>query len=193
MREAPRRVSVRPTVRGWQAAFFGTLSFVVARLIGTTQLYQLAYALAGLLLVALALGFVFFRGLGYARRVPAGERFIAGHPSHVEIVLQNASQMRSPGVEVVDHLPGRRLLARPPVEGRGESTSWEPVLFERRGLYELGPAEIRTTDPFGLLCLARRFGARAEVVVYPEVFELESFPLRGRGRETDPPPIWGCR
>ena len=184
MLEVLRQVSVRPTARGWQAIFFGVLSLAVAWLVGTTQLYQLAYALAGLLLVALVLGFVPFRGLGYARRVPTGERFVAGHPSQVEIVVQNASRTRSPGLEVVDHLPKRRLLARPPVEGPGKQATWEPVLFARRGLYEFGPAELRATDPFGLLLFVRGFEARAEVVVYPEVFSLHGFPVRGRGMET---------
>ncbi len=183
MLRALRQVSVKPTARGWQAVFFGSLSFVAAWLVGTTQLYQLAYALAGLLLVALVLGFVLFRGLEYARRVPGGERFVARHLSHVELVVRNASRTRSPGVEVVDHLPKRRLLSRPPVEGLGKQATWEPVLFPRRGLYEFGPAEIRATEPFGLLRLARRFEERAEILVYPEVFELHGFPLRGRSAE----------
>jgi uncharacterized protein (DUF58 family) len=182
--EVLRQVSVRPTGRGWQAIFFGVLSFILAWLVGTTQLYQLAYALAGLLVGALVLGFVLFRGLGYARRVPTGERFVAGRPSQVEIVVHNASRTRSPGLEVVDHLPKRRLLARPPVEGLAKQATWEPVLFARRGLYEFGPAQIRATDPFGLLLFVRRFEARAEVVVYPEVFSLHGFPVRGRGTET---------
>lgn len=180
-----RRVSVRPTAWGWQVVFFGALSFLLARLIGTTQLYQLAYALAGLFLVALVLGLFFSRGLVYARRVPAGERFVAGRTSHVELVVSNASRRRSPGVEVVDRLPpGRHQLGAPPVEGSGKRVIQEPVLFSKRGFYELGPAEIRTTDPFGFLRFARKFEARTEVVAYPEVFELEDLPLQGRGRET---------
>ena len=58
--------------------FFGALVFLAAWLLGTTQLYQLAYAFVGLFLVALVLGFVVFRGLRYARRIPAGERLVAG-------------------------------------------------------------------------------------------------------------------
>ncbi len=179
-----RGVSVSPTARGWQAIFFGSLSLLAARLIGTTQLYQLAYALVGLFLVALVLGFVFSRGLRYARRLPAGERFVAGRPSQVELAVSNASRTRSPGVEVVDHLPGWRLIEEPPVEGRRMRATWEPVLFARRGLYELGPAEIRTTDPLGLLRFIQKFEARKKVVVYPKVFELRGFPLRGRSMET---------
>ena len=183
MRESLRWVSVRPTARGWQAIFFGVLSLAAAWLVGTTQLYQLAYTLAGLLLGAFVLGLVFFRGLRYTRRVPAEERFVAGHPSQVEVVLHNASRTRSPSTEVVDHLPERRLFPRPPVEGLGKQSTWEPVLFARRGLYEFGPAEIRTTDPFGLLHFVRRVGLRTEIVVYPELFELEGFRLGGRSTE----------
>jgi len=174
---------VIPTVRGWQAIFFGALTLVAARLIGTTQLYQLAYALAGLFVVALVLGFFFSRGLGYARLIPAGERFVARYPSHVELTFSNASRTRSLGLEVVDHLPERRRFEVLPVEGIKKQTLRERVVFAERGLYRLGPAEIRTTDPFGLLRFVRRFEARTEVAVYPKVFELAGFPLRGRGAE----------
>ncbi|MDQ3638126.1 MAG: DUF58 domain-containing protein [Actinomycetota bacterium] len=169
-----------PTARGWQAIFFGGLSLVAALLVGTTQIYQLAYALAGLLLAALVLGLFFSRGLRYARRIPEGERPTAGRSSHVELIVSNASRTRSPNVEVVDHFPERRPFRGPPVAGSETRKVREPVLFAKRGFYELGPAEIRTTDPFGLLRFVRRFGARTEVTVYPEIFELAGFPLRGR-------------
>jgi uncharacterized protein (DUF58 family) len=172
---------VRPTARGWQAILFGALSLAAGWLVGTTQLFQLAYALAGLLLAALVLGGFFSRGLGYERRLPAGERFVAGRYSRVGLAVQNASRTRSPNVEVLDHLPKRRLLKAPSVGGLKTRVLQDPVFFERRGLYELGPAEIRTTDPFGLLRFIRRFVAREEAIVYPGVFELVGFPLRGRG------------
>lgn len=183
LRPHGQRVSVRPTARGWQAIFFGVLSLVVALLVGTTQIYQLAYALAGLLLAALALGLFLSRGLGYARRIPEGERLTVGHPSRVDLVVSNTSRTRSPDVEVVDCLPERRPFRGPPVEGFETRKVRESVLFAKRGFYELGPAEIRTTDPFGLLRFVRRLEARTEVVVYPEVFELVDFPMRGRKGE----------
>jgi uncharacterized protein (DUF58 family) len=188
LRRAPRRLlrsarRVKPTAQGWQAIFFTALSLLVARLIGTTQIYQIGYALAGLLLAALVLGLFLSRGLRYARRIPGGERLVAGRLSHVELVVSNASRTRSPGVEIVDHLPERRLFQTPPVKRSETRKIQEPVLFASRGLYELGPAELRTTDSFGLLRFKRRFGERTEIVVYPEVFELVGFPLRGRSRD----------
>jgi uncharacterized protein (DUF58 family) len=180
LRPFGRRVSVRPTARGWQAIFFGGLSLVAALLVGTTQIYQLAYAFVGLLLAALVLGLFFSRGLRYARRIPEGERPTVGRSSHVELMVSNASRTRTPNVEVVDHFPERRTFRGPPVAGSETRKIREPVLFAKRGFYELGPAEIRTIDPFGLLRFVRRFAARTEVTVYPEVFELAGFPLRGR-------------
>jgi uncharacterized protein (DUF58 family) len=164
--------------------FFGALVFLAAWLLGTTQLYQLAYAFAGLFLVSLVLGFVVFRGLRYMRRIPEGKRLAAGHPSQVELVITNASRTRSPVVEVVDALPERRSFETSPVEGLGKRVMGDCVLFTKRGLYQLGPAEIRAIDPFGLLRFVRRFTTRTEVVVYPAVFELESFPAQGRSMES---------
>ena len=178
-----RRLSVRPTARGWQALFFGAVSLLVARLIGTTQLYQLGYALAGLLLASLVLGFSLSRGLRYARHLPVGERFVAGRASHLTLSVSNVSRTRSPSAEVVDSLPEPRLFSMPPVGGTGTREIQFPLLFEKRGLYELGPAIIRTADPFGLLRFVRTLGERGETMVYPNVFELRDFPVRGRRGE----------
>ena len=180
---SPLSASVRPTARGWQIIFFGTVAFLLARLIGTTQLYQLAYALAGLLIVALALGLFLSRGIEYTRQAPAGERFVAGRLSHLDLTVHNTSRVRSPSIKVVDYLPGRRLFQIPPVGERERRKLREQALFARRGLYRFGPAEIQTIDPFGLLRFVRRLGERTEVIVYPEVFDLSGFPLRGRGGE----------
>ena len=178
-----RRVFVRPTARGWQAIFFAVLSLTVALLIGTTQIYQLAYALIGLLLASFALGLFLSRGMRYERRVIEGERLVAGRPTQVELVVSNVARTRSPGVEVVDILPKECRLLMPPVGRMEKRRIQQPMLFAKRGRHELGPAEIRTADPFGLLRFVRRFDERTEVMVYPEVFELASFPLPGSSRE----------
>ncbi len=178
-----RRLRVRPTGRGWQALFFGVLCIVLAYLLGTTQIYQLGYALLALPVASFALGFWLSRGLSYARKTPSNERPTAGREIHIELVASNASPSTSPRVEIVDHLPKRRFFELPPVEGRGTRKIRVPMSFEKRGLYNLGPAELKTTDPFGLLRFARRFPETTEVVVYPEVHDLPGFPLRGSGAD----------
>ncbi len=178
-----RRVFVRPTAKGWQALFFAVLSLTVALLIGTTQIYQLAYALIGLLLASFALGLFLSRGMRYERRILEVERLVAGRPTQVELVVSNVARTRSPGAEVVDLLPKERRFLMPPLGGMETRGIQQPMLFAKRGRHELGPAEVRTADPFGLLRFIRKFDERTEVMVYPEVFELASFPLPGSSRE----------
>jgi uncharacterized protein (DUF58 family) len=69
------------------------------------------------------------------------------------------------------------------MRGGGATKIGVPLTFARRGVYELGPAEVRVVDPFGLLRFARRFEARTEVVVYPKVHALPGFPLHDGNME----------
>jgi uncharacterized protein (DUF58 family) len=173
------RLAVRPTVRGWQALVSGLLMLFVARMIGTTQFHQLAYALLALLVAALVLGWASSRGLRFSRALPPGIRITAGRPAGIRLLLVNRSRFGSSRVGVADHLPEPRVFAAPPLGGHGGTAIEASLAFTRRGVYELGPAEVAVTDPFGFLRFARRFEERTEVVVYPEVHALPGFPLRG--------------
>jgi uncharacterized protein (DUF58 family) len=150
----------------------------VARLIGTTQFHQLAYALLALPLASLVLGVVGSRGLLYSRFLPSGTRVTAGDPAKVNLLLQR-SRFGATKAGVVDRLPEPRGFEFPPTRGREGSRIEAPLDFARRGVYELGPAEVRVADPFGLLSFARRFEQRMEVIVYPKTHDLRGFPLRG--------------
>jgi uncharacterized protein (DUF58 family) len=150
----------------------------VARLIGTTQFHQLAYALLALPLASLVLGVVGSRGLLYSRFLPSGTRVTAGDPAKVNLLLQR-SRFGATKAGVVDRLPEPRGFEFPPTRGREGSRIEAPLDFARRGVYELGPAEVRVADPFGLLSFARRFEQRMGVIVYPKTHDLRGFPLRG--------------
>ena len=173
------RLAVRPTARGWQALVIGLVVLFVARMIGTTQFHQLAYVLLALLVAALVLGWVSSRGLRFSRALPPGVRITAGSPARIRLLLSNRSRFGSSGVRVADRLPEPRSFEAPPLKRNEKTTIEAPLAFARRGVYELGPAEVWVTDPFGLLRFVRRFGERTEVVVYPEVHELRDFPIRG--------------
>jgi uncharacterized protein (DUF58 family) len=170
------RLSVRPTARGWQALFAGVLTLVVARLIGTTQFHQLAYALFALPLASLALGVMGSRGLSYSRALPPGTRITAGSPATLRLLLER-SRFGATKASVMDSLPGPRSFDFSTTRER--SRIEVPLTFARRGVYTLGPAEVRVADPFGLLRFARKDWETLEVVVYPRVHELRGFPLRG--------------
>ncbi|MCA1687562.1 MAG: DUF58 domain-containing protein, partial [Actinobacteria bacterium] len=180
MREggAPR-LAVRPTARGWQVLLIGLLVLFLARMIGTTQFHQLAYALLALPLAALFLGWSSSRGLRFSRALPPGVRLTAGSPARIRLLLSNRSRFGSSKVSVADRLPEERFFEAPSLGGHGGSAIEAPLAFARRGVYELGPAEVGVTDPFGLLRFVRRFEEKTEVVVYPEVHDLPGFPLSG--------------
>jgi uncharacterized protein (DUF58 family) len=178
LRRDDSRLSVRPTARGWQALAAGVVTLFVARLIGTTQFHQLAYALLALPLASLAFGVVSSRGLLYSRALPSGTRITAGDPAKVNLLLAR-SRFGAVRAGVVDRLPEPRGFEFPLSRGREESRIEAPLDFARRGIYELGPAEVRVADPFGLLSFARHFEQRMEVIVYPRTHELRGFPLRG--------------
>ncbi|MGB3681628.1 MAG: DUF58 domain-containing protein [Rubrobacteraceae bacterium] len=171
------RLSVRPTARGWQMIFFGLLITVVARLIGTTQFYQLAYALLAFLVVAFVLGLLGSRAIGFSRSLPAGVRFTAGSSARVDLLLSNGSGFDTPEIVVTDRLPNPETFEAPALRSRGGDVVEVPVSFPRRGIYELGPARVRATDPFGFLQFIRPFRGRTEVVVYPPVHDLSGLSL----------------
>ena len=173
------RLAVVPTARGWQALVIGASVLVVARLIGTTQFHQLAYVLLLLPLASLATGMLGARSLRFSRALPPGERITAGNTAGVGLRLENASRFGVSEVGLSDHLPGRREFEVASLAGRAQTAVEVRLDFPRRGLYELGPAEVRVADPFGLLRFVRRFEERTEVVVYPKTHDLRNFPLRG--------------
>ncbi len=178
------RISIRPTARGWQAIIFGVLMMFVARMIGTTQFYQLGYILLGLVLSALVLGLLGSRGIEFSRNLPAGIRFTVGKPARIDLLLSNSSRFGTSEVEVVDQLPKPQSFEVPTLWGGGGDVVEVPVTFGHRGLYELGPAEVRVSEPFRLLQFVRKFRDRTEAVVYPEVHELSGFSL-GSGNTED--------
>jgi uncharacterized protein (DUF58 family) len=167
-----------PTARGWQALALGLLVLIVARLIGTTQFHQLAYAFLALPAASLVLGLLSSRGLGLSRSFPPGVRVTAGSPTRVDLRLSIGWRFGTSKVSVMDHLPEPRKFEVPPLRESGGTKIGVPLTFARRGVYELGPAEVRVVDPFGLLRFVRRFEERTEVVVYPRLYSLPGFPLR---------------
>ena len=184
------RLAVRPTSAGWQVLAAGAAVFFVARLIGTTQFHQLAYALLALPLASFALGVAGTRGVRFSRSVPPGMHLTAGETSGVVLELSR-TRFGASGAGVLDRLPEPRALKfPPPVSGTAGTAGGSrtailevPLSFPRRGVYDLGPAEIRISDPFGLLGFSRTFPEKTEVVVYPKTHALPGFPLRGGDME----------
>lgn len=162
----------------------GIVVLVVARLIGTTQFHQLAYVLFLLPLSSLILGYLSSRGVKFSRRLPLADRLAVGKSARIDLLLANESHLDTSRAGVLDRLPEPREFDAPPLKKGGGTMLEVPVTFARRGVYELGPAEVRVVDPFELLRFSRKFDERTEIVVYPRVHELPGFPLRGGNTES---------
>jgi uncharacterized protein (DUF58 family) len=165
-----------------QVLFVGLSSLVVAFSLGTTQFYQLSYALIGLCGAALVLGLFGSRALGVERRLSRTEGITAGDSTTVGLRLTNGSRLDLSGVEVEDRLPHRHVFRPPAVPAGGERLVESAVSFPRRGLYTIGPVRLASTDPFGLLRFRRDAGLEREVLVYPEVHNVAGL-LTARGVE----------
>lgn len=206
-RRGGSRLAVRPAAQGWQALLLGGSVALIAFLIGTTQFYQLAYAILALLVVVLLIGLTSFRNLSFSRVLPPEARFVAGKPAKMELRISGGPRSGS-RVEVVDRLPeSRSFEASLPGTGYkrlipGQDSRWKEkdeavigvsVRFPKRGIYVLGPAEVRMADPLGFFRFIRRFTDREEVIVYPEIYPLPGFPLGGGSVEAGTRNSYGRR
>ncbi|WP_273844183.1 DUF58 domain-containing protein, partial [Rubrobacter calidifluminis] len=170
------RPSVRPTARGWQALVAGGTVLGLAVTFGTTQLFQLAYALLAVLLAGLLTGLWGGASLRYLRALPAGGSFVAGRTARVGLLVEGGRKAWYRVVEVRDLLPERKVFRWENGDGGRLEVD---VTFGRRGIYRLGPAEVVSEDLFGMLRFSWRFTAGGEVVVYPRTWEVPGVLLEG--------------
>ncbi|MBN1956299.1 MAG: DUF58 domain-containing protein [Anaerolineae bacterium] len=93
--------------------------------------------------------------------------------------VQNTGRLPRLWVEVRDRsaLPGAqgsRVLTR--IGGREGGSYLARTRLVRRGVFPLGPTELRSADPFGLFPVSRTVPAGKSVLVYPLMFEVRAFP-----------------
>ncbi len=153
---------------------------VAALLASVAALLGLAYAWASRLA----------RCLG-ARRQLESAAMQVGDELEEQVSLGNASFFPALWVELVDHsnLPGYVVSG---VRGLGgfSSTSWRAhTICSLRGVYRLGPWELRTGDPFGIFAVTQVYRHRQEVLVYPPLAPLPPDLMPHRGLQGDHRPL----
>jgi len=114
-------------------------------------------------------------------------RLQVGDTIEEQLTLRNTSHFTKPWLEVRDLTtlpglqPGRILRI-----GGQESQTWGQRLTARkRGIYTLGPLEVRSPDPFGLFIHRRHLLGTHSVIVYPATQEIPilRLPLVGQTGE----------
>ena len=107
------------------------------------------------------------------------DRLQVGAQYEERITIRNKSWLSKIWLEIDDpsEMPGHDARRVVTVGARASKSFRVRSTIARRGLYTVGPVEVRTSDPFGLFRHAKRFGRAQNVLVYPRAVELPGFSL----------------
>jgi uncharacterized protein (DUF58 family) len=170
----------RPTPRGAALLVVAVATYVAARIVGTWELYLLAFAFLAAVGVSWVLVLATGRHLQVVRTVTPRQP-VAGDPLLLSFRVRNGSLL--PGLQVTlvhatGALGGRDLLIEVESLGsRSERVATSGPWPARRGIYLL-PAQIAVAeDPLGLVRTRRRLGDTSELTVSPRLAHLASCAL----------------
>ncbi|HMC41373.1 MAG TPA: DUF58 domain-containing protein [Acidimicrobiales bacterium] len=167
-----------PTPRGWLTVA-GAVGFVLAgRILGIVELDIVAAAMAALAVAA----FVHVRVTPFrlgAHRELRPTRVYAGSPSRVELAVRNLGPRPSPVLAARDPFDRGRRSARfliAPLGPQERARAAYRLPTERRGVFDLGPLELRLADPFGLASASLVAAPATKLTVYPHIDHIEPLP-----------------
>jgi uncharacterized protein (DUF58 family) len=107
-----------------------------------------------------------------------------------QVSLQNRSSFPTLWVEVVDHtnMLGYQVSGVRGVGGTSNSSWRAHTICIQRGIFQLGPWELRSGDPLGIFLVRQVYTQRQEILVYPPLAALppDLLPFRGKLGEHHP-------
>ncbi|MGH7706259.1 MAG: DUF58 domain-containing protein [Candidatus Dormibacteria bacterium] len=139
---------------------------------GTQLAFVLVYSGALLALAALLWSWWSVRSVSLVRRALPGAHS-AGDLFYERFTVSNRSALPISPVHVRDRSRVAGYDAsRTVAVGPHQDLNWETSERLRRGRHELGPTELRLSDPFGLFPRRLTYPARASVLVYPALHPI---------------------
>ena len=180
-------MSSRPsalTLRGRTVLGAGAAMALAAWLFGIGELYCLAVA-AAVMVVGARIWVDVRRWELQVSRVVHPTRVSAGQEARVELAVSNPARRSSPPVEARDPFDGGRRWARfaiAPLRPGEVRTSSYRLPSTRRGVYRLGPLELRLSDPLGLASSSRQTAVESSLTVHPR---YDLLPVRGVSSHRD--------
>ena len=177
------------SARGWIVLGTGVFLWIAARMVGSPTLHMVS---VGLVVVPLLCWIFVWRGRHrlVATRRMSGTNASLGSHLVVEIDVENRSATTTSFVLVQDAVPAQ--LGRPArlvltgIPGHNEQRVRYSLACRTRGRFWIGPLTLTLSDPFALTRIELTYAQRDEVVVLPEVENLDTglpSPLgSGRGR-----------
>ena len=162
---------------------FLILLLVVAVLLREEALLTILYLLAGAYLVGRLWTHRAMASLAFRRQLP--ERAFLGEVVPVELEMRNRSILPLLWLQVHESLPSE--LATPNYFRRVLSLGGHAQVRERyllharkRGLYSIGPLEVKSGDFLGLAGEVKAYIPANQLIVYPKIIPLVTAPLSSR-------------
>jgi uncharacterized protein (DUF58 family) len=141
--------------------------------------FNLAYLLGLLLIFSFIWAWININWLHLSRRTRT-RRTQVGRPLEERFEVQNTSIVPKLWLEVHDLSALPEHYASRVINNLGSRArfSWRTTtICKQRGRYQLGPIQLRTSDPFGLFPMTRDLEQTSHVVVYPMTFDIHRFIL----------------
>jgi uncharacterized protein (DUF58 family) len=171
---------VRLTERAYAVLAGGGLLWVASRVVGSPDLHVLSVGILALVPLGAVVVFLRRHRLEATRRLSTRRAFPGGRV-RVDIEVRNRRGSRTPFLLLEDRIPAPlgtpARLVIPSVAGGGRERASYEVTARRRGRYAVGPLVASVADPFDLARHRIEFEEVHDVVVYPEVEELEAVQL----------------
>ena len=155
------------------------ISLLTGLFTGNSQLFQMTYLIAAVLLLSLLWTWLTLRGV-------ALQRTTRTRRSQVGRVFRESFSVRKTGIlpklwlEIHDHsdLPGHQASQVVPSLIGSNEYQWDvETLCVVRGEFQLGPLTVISSDPFGFIRAPRRVSATENLIVYPMTVDLNKVVL----------------
>jgi uncharacterized protein (DUF58 family) len=173
-----------PTSRGWAAVGAGLTLWVAARFLGSNDLHMIAAGIVAVPFLA-ALFVRWTRVRLDVRRSLSSVRVFPGTRVVVSLTVENLGRGTVPFLLMEDTLPapmGRQArLVLTGVPSRNSETVTYSLVCRQRGHLSVGPLTIYLTDPFALARARVRTLEPSELIVYPQVEDVEARGLATQG------------
>jgi uncharacterized protein (DUF58 family) len=164
------------SARGWIVLGSGLFLWIAARMVGSPSLHIVAVGVTVLPVIAWIFVMLTRHRMAVVRRlsatkVPLGQRLT------VDLEIENTSNSTTSFVLVEDRVPaslGRAArLVLTGLPGRNSQHVRYDVTCRSRGHFAIGPLSLSLSDPFALTRVRLDFAGRDQVVVFPEVEDLQ--------------------
>jgi uncharacterized protein (DUF58 family) len=170
-----------PTRQGWTIAVAAVAAIVIGRVFGIVELFVIGAGLAVTLGLAVLVVRLHRPQLAITRWAHPSVLTV-GDIGRVDLLIENRAGIRSPRVDLTEPVGTSNTahMTIAPLRAGDQVTAGYRVPANRRGVLQVGPAELERRDLLGLASFNRIAIGATELTVAPQTFELP-MPALGHG------------